>query len=126
MKQPTTPSTAPVALAVMNTALVPNQEAGERESEICSAAARYGFAEAPEVVRFEHGADTLPPALGEVLRRIVEVQATAVFMPSADHVGGIAGVLRIMNAVMGTRPPRVLMRGVFFTDDAADQDGRRR
>ncbi|WP_280392913.1 hypothetical protein [Nocardia wallacei] len=107
-------TTVPVALGLVNLAFVPANSVGDCEDEIRALAKRYGFPSDPEIIRIDDG--RVPPVLGDFLMRIVRVDATAVFIPNADHVGGQAGVLQIMGTVLGTNPPRVLMRGVFFTE----------
>ncbi|WP_280363783.1 hypothetical protein [Nocardia wallacei] len=111
--------TEPVPLGLVNTAFVPTDQVTACEDEIRAMAKRYGFPRDPEIIRIDDG--RVPPVLGDFLMRIVRVDATAVFIPNADHVGGQAGVLQIMGTVLGTNPPRVLMRGVFFTEAVEGQ-----
>lgn len=116
---PSALSTDPVPLGLVNTAFVPADQVSACEDEIRSMAKRYGFPRDPEIVHIDDG--RVPPVLGDFLMRIVHAEATAVFIPNADHVGGQAGVLQIMGTVFGTNPPRVLMRGVFFTEAVEGQ-----
>ncbi|MGA6208081.1 hypothetical protein ACPESR_25340 [Nocardia testacea] len=85
---------------------------GQCEKEIRALASRYGFMMAPTMIHITAAVELLT-----VAAEIRDVGATAVIMPTPEHVGGTPGVLRTMLAVLDTDTDKVLNRGVFFTED---------